>query len=416
VTILVIQYKALQKVINSDLWVICQIGAREHYYVPRSLSSVGRRICLYTDYWASKNEIILIPKKLKQRYHEEIDSKHVISFNKKYLLLELFSHLFLLQGWELTQSRNEWFAKNISRHLEDNIGRMAKPPIVFAYSYAAREIFTIAKSLGCPTILGQIDPGPVEMQLVAELHEKAGIPLNDKPNEAYWTSWRHECELADVIMVNSHWSLSALEQVGINPNKIKVVPLVYETQQKIKNVPDKSLVFSEERPLEILFLGQVILRKGILEITEAIKTMVGKSVHWTIVGPGDSWLLNLLRDLPQTTVTGIISRDEVGKYYNDADVFILPTHSDGYAITQLEAAAFGLPIIASENCGNVVHHEVDGLILPKVSTEAIVDAVTQLIDQPEKVTAYGVNMRKRKHNTLQELANNLDKIEKSIIS
>ena len=397
-------------------WICCQLGAREHYSIPRAILHNQKEIYLYTDYWAGKRSVFFFYKKIRQRFHNEIDRNHVNSWNTRFLCFELSARLAGRRGWCLTQARNKLFGKLVSRHLEKIIGRMAQPPIVFAYSYAAREILKTAKSLGCPTILGQIDAGPVEMKLVKQLHEQAGIPLDDQPNEAYWTSWREECELADLIMVNSHWSLSALKQTGVNPNKIKVIPLAYETQQQVKNVSDKSLVLSEDRPLKVLFLGQVILRKGILELTEAIKIMVGKPVHWTIVGDGDSWLLDKLRNLPQTTVTGGVSRNEVGKFYGDADVFILPTHSDGYAITQLEAAAFGLPIITSQFCGDIVRHKMDGLILPEVSVDAIVDAITQLLDGHDKLTKYRENIRKRKFCTLRDLANNLDKIEESIVS
>ena len=54
---------------------------------------------------------------------------------------------------------------------------------------------------------------------------------------------------------------------------------------------------------------------------------------------------------------------ETAEKYKAADVFILPTLSDGFAITQLEAQAYGLPVISSKTCGGIVENGRNGIIL-----------------------------------------------------
>ena len=61
-----------------------------------------------------------------------------------------------------------------------------------------------------------------------------------------------------------------------------------------------------------------------------------------------------LRDHPQVRWAGTVSREDTARYYRDADVFLFPTYSDGFGLTQLEAQAWKLPIIASVFCGAVV--------------------------------------------------------------
>jgi len=51
---------------------------------------------------------------------------------------------------------------------------------------------------------------------------------------------------------------------------------------------------------------------------------------------------------------GRVTRDRATREYLVADAFVLPTLSDGFAITQLEAMAHGLPVIVTPNCGAVV--------------------------------------------------------------
>ena len=75
-----------------------------------------------------------------------------------------------------------------------------------------------------------------------------------------------ECATADRIMVNSCWSMSALEQAGVEQDKIRVVPLAYDP-------PERAIGFCRfrvEQPLLALFLGQVHLRKGVGALLERI--------------------------------------------------------------------------------------------------------------------------------------------------
>jgi glycosyltransferase involved in cell wall biosynthesis len=77
-----------------------------------------------------------------------------------------------------------------------------------------------------------------------------------------------------------------------------------------------------------------------------------------------------------------VPRSEVGKVYQNADCFILPTLSDGYALTQLEALSYGLPVIASQHCGEAVTHGRNGWILDDLEPETIAAAVRRAIEEP----------------------------------
>ena len=363
---------------------MCQIGAREHYSITRALIKDGLEVRLLTDYWA--NHFGLALGNLSQRHHPSIDKKLVKSWNLSCLLFEAKCRLAGNKNWDLMLKRNQWFGEKVSLCLPDVFSDHDKKPIVMAYSYAARQVFINAKKRGFSTVLAQIDPGPFEMRLVRDLYQKAKLPFIAPP-EHYWDSWRMECELADKIVVNSTWSKNALEQEGVDTGKIVIIPLVYEQQGDTREHLDflktkKTENFSADNPLEILFLGQVNVRKGILELMDAIQMLAAKHIHWTIVGPQDSILRSKLDSLPNTTVVGAVSRNESLAYYKEADIFILPTHSDGFALTQLEAMSFGLPVIASKNCGEVVEDRLNGALLDSVTPDAIVEAVGYFYDSP----------------------------------
>ncbi len=75
-------------------------------------------------------------------------------------------------------------------------------------------------------------------------------------------------------------------------------------------------------------------------------------------------------------------RSSVGSFYRDADVFILPTLSDGFAITLLEARSWKLPVITSDRCGQVIQDGDNGMVLKSIEPEVIATALRRLLASP----------------------------------
>jgi glycosyltransferase involved in cell wall biosynthesis len=103
----------------------------------------------------------------------------------------------------------------------------------------------------------------------------------------------------------------------------------------------------------------------------------GHEIHFDIVGP-----IGISREMVESapsnmTFHGSVSRDLIADYYRNADVFVLPTLSDGFAITQLEAMAYGLPVITTPNCGKVVRDGINGFVVPVADAKALAEAVTR---------------------------------------
>ena len=133
--------------------------------------------------------------------------------------------------------------------------------------------------------------------------------------------------------------------------------------------------------MRVLFLGQVNVRKGVLELLEAARLVENEPVEFLLVGGAADGLR--LGEVPQSVrVAGAVERGEAEQWYREADVFVLPTHSDGFALTQLEAQSHGLPVVASRHCGQVVKDGVNGLLLPKVSANALAQALRDLVTNP----------------------------------
>src|SRR5258705_12697204 len=104
---------------------------------------------------------------------------------------------------------------------------------------------------------------------------------------------------------------------------------------------------------------------------------------------------------------GPVTRKQAAERYRAADIFILPTLSDGFAITQLEAQAHGLPIIASRCCGKVVENGVNGIILDEPSAAFIAHAVRDCIANPDRLERLASASGVRDEFTIDGLAQQL---------
>ncbi|MEQ8972143.1 MAG: glycosyltransferase family 4 protein [Coleofasciculus sp. C1-SOL-03] len=379
---------------QSPLWICAQLGAREHYAIPRVLHQSNQLAHLITDAWVlPQSPLNQLPKSLlanlRERFHPDLTQAYVRAFTGSLIRFEIAQRIQKTTGWKRIIARNHWFQQQTVQSLNTLTPQLHSPPTLFAYSYAALDLFRYAKSRGWRTILGQIDPGPIEEKLVLEEYSRhphyQSIWQPAPPH--YWDSWREECSLADRIVVNSPWSSQALQQEGIPANKIDVVPLAYEPLEQAHDfVRTYPPAFSAERPLRVLFLGQVILRKGIAALLEAAKLLRDQPIEFWLVGsPG------ITRPQPesgQVQWIDAVPRSAVAKYYQQADIFLFPTLSDGFGLTQLEAQAWKLPIIASRFCGAVVKDEISGLLLQEVTGEAIANALRFCLNNPQRLEAF----------------------------
>ncbi|MDO7841560.1 glycosyltransferase family 4 protein [Sphingomonas immobilis] len=251
-----------------------------------------------------------------------------------------------------------------------------QPRVLAAYSYAAEGLLAYARTRGWRTVLCQIDPGPGEERLVAGFDPAA--PLRSPET---WERWRRECALADRIVVNSEWSRTLLLEEGIPAEKLRVVPLVYEKPAEAvsRRYPQH---FDATRPLRALFLGQLISRKGLMPLFDAIRALEGLPVTFDIVGHPAIPIPADIAANPAVRLPGGVPHSATPALYRDADVFLFPTFSDGFGLTQLEAQAWRLPIIASAHCGDVVRDGIDGIVLPDVTGDAIAAAIRRCLDDP----------------------------------
>ena len=140
-------------------------------------------------------------------------------------------------------------------------------------------------------------------------------------------------------------------------------------------------------PVRLFYHGRVDRRKGVLDMLHALASLPGE---WraTISGIGPDYdaatILAAELGVP-VTFTGYAEYDVVPALYREHDVFVSPTHAEGFSNTILEAMASGLAIVSCRSVGVVdcIRDGENGLLTEPGDVPALAAALTRVIaDRP----------------------------------
>lgn len=159
-------------------------------------------------------------------------------------------------------------------------------------------------------------------------------------------------------------------------------------------------------------VGRLVAEKGYEELFEAVARLEGDPRFVPVaVGPGDpekadELAAEVLERAERLGVQLLGWRDDVDALYRAMDVFVLPSHREGFPRAAMEAAAMGLPIIATDvrGCRQVVEHGVNGLLVPVGDPAALTGAIRRLGDDPSLRAEMGAAGRRRAREEFDERA------------
>jgi glycogen synthase len=170
-------------------------------------------------------------------------------------------------------------------------------------------------------------------------------------------------EEADVVITVSHWTKDLLvRRYAIPPQKIRVVHNGIVSQQgdhfshAVK--PAKHLVS---------FLGRVTHQKGPMFFVEAAAMVLSRfpDTHFVVAGAGDMLPMVIervahLRLSGRFHFTGFLRHQQVDEVWRQSDVYVMPSVSEPFGITPLEAMQHGVPVILSAQSGvsEIIDHAI----------------------------------------------------------
>jgi starch synthase len=185
---------------------------------------------------------------------------------------------------------------------------------------------------------------------------------------------------ANAITVPSTVAKRSFVKMGVPEEKIHVIPYGVRLDKFTRTAAPPTDSF------EVLFAGQVSLRKGIPYLLEAFGRLKHPRKHLTIVGSVQSDLRELLGRLPQenVTFTGSIPQDELAKKMSTSHLLMLPSVEEGLALVQGQAMACGCPVLATVATGaeDLFTDGVEGFIVADRDVDALANRLQQVADDP----------------------------------
>jgi glycosyltransferase involved in cell wall biosynthesis len=241
---------------------------------------------------------------------------------------------------------------------------------------------------------------------------------------ALWACWRYQRPLvvtvqgSDIFQVPQHpvgaWltrtllgrvqRITALSEalkratcrVGIAEQQVTVIPNGVDV--RLFTPP----AYTQREPV-ILFVGYLIVRKGVRYLLEALPTVLQRLPNARIVligdGPEEVALRQQARDLgiaERVEFLGFLSQGQVRQWMQRASVFVLPSLEEGQGVVLLEALASGLPVVASQVDGiqEVVTPSV-GILVKPASAPSLAQAILTLLQ--DQTRWEGMSQQARHH-------------------
>jgi glycosyltransferase involved in cell wall biosynthesis len=187
-----------------------------------------------------------------------------------------------------------------------------------------------------------------------------------------------------------------LSEYGLNPDEVEVIG---------NGVDEKLFCPIQNKASEkyILYTGRLSYRKGLFDFIECGVNICSRypDINFKLTGKGS--LFEKLQKIVQESgyedrfeFLGHVEKSKLIELYQNATIFVLPSHYEGLPTTLLEAMSCGLPVVATAVSGNldVIESGKNGILVPIKSPDKMAEAVSSLLNDENLRTELGIAARK----------------------
>lgn len=199
---------------------------------------------------------------------------------------------------------------------------------------------------------------------------------------------------ARIVAIGAVWRDYLVERLGLPADLVAVVHNGVPLPEPAPEPPAGAACM-------ILSLGQLGPRKGTPELLAALGRLAGRPWRAVIAGDGDVEPSRAtaagLGLAERVSIPGWVGEAEAKRLLAEADIFVLPSRTEGLPVALLEAMAAGLAVVSTPvgAIPSVVDDGADGLLVPPGSVDALTTALASLLDDAALRRRLGQAARRR---------------------
>ncbi len=253
--------------------------------------------------------------------------------------------------------------------------------VLWGFNTSSLEVFRWAKKRGIRCVLDQTIGHPASQNRIMldeqQRHPEFFVASYRPFDQAAIDRQNAEVAEADLVVVGSDYCAATLVENGCPREKILVVHYGYD--ESLFPIEPPRRTSSEKRPAQFLFAGEVGPRKGVAYLLQAFANLPADKAQLTLVGrmaiPQATYgkYAARVRHVPQ------VPRNEVVRFFAEADCFVFPSLFEGSAIVLYEACGAGLGIVQTDRCGDGVRFGQNGHVLERITVSALIEVVEKVV-------------------------------------
>ncbi len=225
-------------------------------------------------------------------------------------------------------------------------------------------------------------------------------------NRGYAWVERRYLRSVDGLVFNSRATRESVEALA-GPLRPSVV--AQPAADHLSAAIDEAAIAARARqpgPLRLAFVGNVIERKGLHVLLEALAGLGRPDWALTVIGGQEveaGYAARIRAQIEraglgaQVRLMGAVPGDELKAQLKDSQALVVPSAYEGFGIVYLEAMSFGLPVIATTAgaAGEIVTPALDGWLTPPGDARALADFIRIWLDDRVRLGAMGAAARRR---------------------
>lgn len=204
--------------------------------------------------------------------------------------------------------------------------------------------------------------------------------------------------------------------LGIAPETVYKYPFTSVTEEDLQKAgytdePEKQTArtaLGVAEPKMLLFVGQMIPRKGVDLLLRAVKQLPEQVGVYCVGGQPTAEYLALQETLKLSNIhySSFQTKDELSLFYRAADCFVLPTREDIWGLVVNEAMSYGLPVVTTTRCNaglELVTDGENGYIVPTEDVSTLAKALYRVLYEDDKTAMAQKSLCKIQQYTIEKM-------------